>query len=72
MVQPLKVSLISEGVLPSTVGGVGRWLNYLINEVKNTEFNLIAIGGPREYRDKRIVHYENTVSYTHLTLPTKA
>ena len=59
MVRSLKVSLISEGVLPSTVGGVGRWLNYLINEVKNTEFNLIAIGGPKEYRDKRIIHYEN-------------
>ncbi|RLI12003.1 hypothetical protein DRO35_04035 [Candidatus Bathyarchaeota archaeon] len=59
MTRSIKVSLISEGVLPSTVGGVGRWLNYLINRVKNTSFNLIAIGGPREYRDKRIIQYKS-------------
>ena len=52
------VSLISEGVLPTSVGGVGRWLDYLINEEKNIRFNLIVIGGPERYSHGRIIHYE--------------
>ncbi len=42
------VSPISEGVLPTSVGGVGRWLDYLINE-ENVKFNLLVIGGPEKY-----------------------
>ena len=53
------VSLISEGVLPKSVGGVGRWLDYLINEEKNVKFNLLVIGGPEKYSHRRILHYES-------------
>jgi len=53
------VSLISEGVLPMSVGGVGRWLDYLINEEKNVKFNLLVIGGPEKYSHRRILHYES-------------
>ena len=53
------VSLISEGVLPASVGGVGRWLDYLISKEKNVKFNLLVIGGPEKYSHKRILHYES-------------
>jgi len=55
----LTVSLISEGVLPTSIGGVGRWLNYLINGLTDFSFNLMVIGGPEKYGYEKINRYES-------------
>ena len=57
MVRSVRVSLISEGVLPTTVGGVGRWLNYLITQLINVEFNLTVLGGLPKFKHDRIADY---------------
>jgi len=57
MQRPIRVSLISEGVLPTTCGGVGRWLSYLIHGLDGVKFSLNVLGGPPSYRHPQITRY---------------
>ncbi len=41
--QPIKVVLTTEGTYPYYTGGVSTWAHILLNEIKDVEFNIIAI-----------------------------
>ena len=46
----MKVALIAEGSYPHVTGGVSTWAQILMENLKNHQFIILAIGAQEKYR----------------------
>ena len=62
------VCLLLEGTFPYVRGGVSTWVKQMIEGMPHLSFSIVYLGADAETQGEP----SYAVSYTHLTLPTKA